>query len=253
MGLFSFFSKRKDEKKEHNIDINLVKTDIHAHFLPGLDDGSPNMEESIKMIEGMISLGYQKLVCTPHVMHGYYQNSSEVILKSHKELVQAVKEKGIDIQLEVSAEYNFDRELLKRLDEDDIISFGNEDYQYLLFELSYFNEPMGLDELIAKIKEKGFIPVLAHPERYPYFSGNREKYGALQAQGVLFQVNLNSLSGLYPGGAKPTVKWLMEQGMVQFVASDAHRVEHVGLLNDALKHVCLHDLVDGGGLMNANV
>ncbi|MFT6717587.1 MAG: protein-tyrosine phosphatase, partial [Saprospiraceae bacterium] len=199
MGLFSFFSKKKDEKREHNIDISVIKTDIHAHFLPALDDGSPNMEESIKMIEGMKALGYQKLICTPHVMHGYYQNSSEVILKSVEDLKEAVAEKGIDIQLEVSAEYNFDRELLKRLDEDDILSFGNDDYRYLLFELSYFNEPMGLNELIVKIKEKGYIPVLAHPERYPYFSETREKYAALQAQGVLFQINLNSLSGLYPG------------------------------------------------------
>jgi protein-tyrosine phosphatase len=253
MGLFSFFSKKKDEKREHNIDISVIKTDIHAHFLPALDDGSPNMEESIKMIEGMKALGYQKLICTPHVMHGYYQNSSEVILKSVEDLKEAVAEKGIDIQLEVSAEYNFDRELLKRLDEDDILSFGNDDYRYLLFELSYFNEPMGLNELIVKIKEKGYIPVLAHPERYPYFSETREKYAALQAQGVLFQINLNSLSGLYPGGAKPTAKWLIEQDMVQFIASDAHRIDHVRMLDDSFKHVCLHELVDAGGLMNRNV
>jgi len=253
MGLFSFFSKKKNEKKAHNIDVSLVKTDIHAHLLPALDDGSPDMEESVKMIEGMKVLGYEKLICTPHVMHGYYQNSSEIILKTFKELKQAVAEKGIDIQLEVSAEYNFDRELLKRLDDDDIISFGNDDYQYLLFELSYFNEPMGLDNLIVKIKEKDYIPVLAHPERYPYFSGSREKYSALQSKGVLFQMNINSLSGLYPGGAKPTAEWLIEQGMVQFIASDAHRTEHVELLNESLKFECLHSLAESGQLMNPQV
>lgn len=253
MGLFSFFSKKKDEKKDHNIDITQIKTDIHAHFLPGLDDGSPSLEESLKMVEGMKALGYEKLVCTPHVMHGYYQNSTESILNAHSMLKQAIAEKGIDIKLEVSAEYNFDKELLKRLDNDDIISFGNEDYQYLLFELSYFNEPMGLTELISKIKEKGYIPVLAHPERYPYFSGTREKYNELQSQGVLFQININSLSGLYPGGAKPTAEWLMGQGMVHFIASDAHRSDHVSMLNDSFKHSSLHALLDSGGLMNANI
>jgi protein-tyrosine phosphatase len=253
MGLFSFFSKRKDEKKEDNIDVSLIKTDIHAHFLPGLDDGSPSMEESIKMIEGMKALGYQKLVCTPHVMHGYYQNSTELILKTHSALQKAIIEKGIDIELEVSAEYNFDSELIKRLDEDDILSFGNDDYQYLLFELSYYNEPMGLDDLVARIQEKGYVPVLAHPERYPYLSESREKYNSLQAKGVLFQININSLSGLYPGGAKLTAEWLMEQGMVQFIASDAHRADHVDLLDQSFKHVSLHNAVESGVLMNSHI
>jgi len=253
MGLFSFFSRKKDEKRDHNIDINVIQTDIHAHFLPGIDDGSPNMEESVKMIEGMKALGYQKLICTPHVMHGYYQNSSEVILAMHDKLKQAVADKGIDIELEVSAEYNFDSELIDRLDNDDIISFGNEDFRYLLFELSYLNEPMGFDELIVKIKAKGFIPVLAHPERYPYYSNKREKYREIQNQGVLFQMNLNSLSGLYPGAAKPTAEWLIEQDMIQFIASDAHRADHVTLLNDSFKHESLHKLVENGGLMNANI
>jgi protein-tyrosine phosphatase len=253
MGLFSFFSKKKDEKREDNIDITLIQTDIHAHILPGIDDGSPDMEASIKMVEGMKALGYQKLICTPHVMNGYYQNSSEVILATHQKLKQAVADRGIDIELEVSAEYNFDSELIERLNNDDIISFGNSDYQYLLFELSYLNEPMGFDELVVKIKEKGFVPVLAHPERYPYFSSNREKYREMQAQGVLFQININSLSSLYPGAAKPTAEWLIEQGMVQFIASDAHRADHVTLLNDSFKHESLHKLVEGGGLMNGSI
>lgn len=253
MGLFSFFSRKKNEKKDHNINISLVKTDIHAHLLPALDDGSPDLETSLKMIAGMKALGYEKLVCTPHVMHGYYQNSSEDILTAFQELQQAVKKAAIAVELEVAAEYNFDKELLTRLEENDILSFGNNDYRYLLFELSYFNEPMGLSDLIDTIKKKGYVPVLAHPERYPYFSENRDKYHDLQAKGVLFQMNINSLSGLYSPRAKAAAQWLISQEMVQFIASDAHRLEHVELLDDSFKELSLHNLVDNGGLMNRNI
>ncbi len=253
MGVFSFFSKRKKEMEDYHIDLSKIKTDIHAHFLPGIDDGSPSMEESVRMIQGMKSLGYEKVISTPHVMQGYYQNSTKSIIEAHEQLKSVVANEGIEIELEVAAEYNFDGELLHRLKEDDILSFGNNKFRYLLFELSYYNEPMGLIDLVKKIKGKGYIPVLAHPERYPYFSVNKDRYHDLQAQGVMFQLNLNSLRGLYSVGAKLSAEWLIEQRMVQFLASDAHRASHVEMLDDSLKYVCLHDLLKEGSLMNAEV
>lgn len=253
MGLFSFFSKNKEQVRPNNIDLNVIKTDVHAHLIPGIDDGSQSMEESIAMIKALKALGYEKLVCTPHVMHGHFQNSTEVILDGVKALREALAAEGIEIQLEAAAEYNFDQELMERLDKNDILSFGNEDYRYLLFELSYFNEPMGLNELIAKIKAKGFIPVMAHPERYPYYASAREKYQELANNGVLLQLNLNSLSGLYPGSAKPTAEWLLEQELVHFIGTDAHRIDHVEKLNEAFKKEVLHSFVEKGNLMNQYV
>jgi protein-tyrosine phosphatase len=253
MGLLSFFSNRKKEKEDYHIDLSQIKTDIHAHFLPGIDDGSPSMEESVRMIQAMKALGYEKVISTPHVMQGYYQNSTKIIREAHEQLKSVIAKERIQIELEVAAEYNFDNELLHRLKEDDILSFGNNKFRYLLFELSYYNEPMGLIDLVKKIKEKGYIPVLAHPERYPYFSANKDQYRDLQTQGVMFQLNLNSLNGLYSLGAKASAEWLIEQRMVQFIASDAHRASHVEMLDDALKYTCLHDLLKEVPLMNAEV
>lgn len=253
MGIFSFFSKKKDILNDENINLNFVQSDVHGHLLPELDDGSQSMEESIAMIKALQQLGYKKLTCTPHVMNGHYQNTTREIKDAHLALTTELNKQGIHIELNVAAEYNFDSELIKRLDENDILSFGNDDYQYLLFELSYFNEPMGLDEIIAKIKSKGYIPVLAHPERYPYFSRNRKMYTELQQKGVVFQMNINSLSGLYPGDAKVTAEWLMENDMIQFIGTDIHRIDHVEYLEKAFKFQSLHDYVNHGRLMNQSL
>ncbi len=252
MGLFSFF-KKKDKKEENGIDLSHIKCDIHAHLLPGIDDGSQNMEDSIAMIIRLKELGYQKLLCTPHVMDGYYQNETKDIVALYETLKNELKARNVDIQIDVAAEYNFDKEFLKRIESDDLLTFGNDDYQYLLFELSYFNEPMGISDVVTKIKEKGYIPVLAHPERYPYFAETTSKYKVLKDQGVLFQLNINSLNGLYPGTAKITAKWLIEQEMINFIGTDAHRIEHVNLLDDTFKFTDLHTLVNSGQLMNPYV
>lgn len=253
MGLFSFFSKKKETKRAYNIDLNQVQIDMHAHLLPGIDDGSQNMEQSVNMIEGLRDLGYKKLICTPHVMYGHFQNSTSTILETLGKLKEELKRKNIDIQIEASAEYNVDQELMERLDNNDILSFGNEDYRYLLFELSYYNEPVGLNEVIAKIKEKGYIPVLAHPERYPYFAQKTGKYQELANNGVLLQINLNSLSGLYPGTAKMAAEWLLDNELVHFIGTDAHREDHVKLLNEAFKSEKLHSFLEKGNLMNQHL
>lgn len=250
MGLFSFFKKNKAVKFEHPIPILQVGTDIHAHFLPGLDDGAATMENSVEMIREMVNLGYTKLICTPHVMFGHFQNSTATILSGLESLKKRVAEENIKVEIAASAEYNFDQEFIRRIDQDDLLTFGNENYRFLLFELSYFNEPMGIAEVIGKIKEKGIAPILAHPERYPYFAEQKHKYQQLKDLGVLFQININSLSGLYPGGAAATAAWLIDQEMVEFIGSDAHRIDHVHLLKESFRWEKLHQLVNSGKLMN---
>lgn len=253
MGLFSFFKKKKHTKRDFGVDVSNIKVDIHAHYLPGIDDGSASMEESLEMLRRMKAHGFSKVICTPHVMAEHFTNSTEVIKSGQKALQEASRAAGIDIEIGASAEYNFDRELLKRLEENDILSFKGGDYEYLLFELSYFNEPMGLEDLIFKIKQAGYVPVLAHPERYPYYGGNLEQYKRLKALGVLFQLNINSLAGLYSSGARQVAAWLIDNEMIEFVGSDAHKTEHCDLLKDAFMEEKMHQLVESGKLMNLYV
>lgn len=250
MGIFSFFKKDKPVQLDQIVSVKQIGTDIHAHYLPGIDDGSSSIKESLEMIRKMEELGFERLICTPHVMHGHFQNSTTTILESLSELKAAVEKAGINVELQAAAEYNFDQELMKRLEENDLLTFGYDGYRFLLFELSYFNEPIGLDHFLSQLKAKGILPILAHPERYPYFAQERDKYKALKAQGVLFQINLNSLSGLYSGGATAAASWLIDQELVEFVGSDAHRPDHVDLLKESLRWEKIHKLVFSGKLLN---
>lgn len=253
MAWFSFFKKKSPELLNERINLKLIGSDMHSHLLPGIDDGSKTMEESIEMILALKELGYQKLICTPHVMYGYYHNTTEKILSVFEQLKQELILRKIDIDLGVSAEYNFDEELLARLEKKDLLTFGNSSYQYLLFECSYFNEPVGLDALIIEIFAKGYLPVLAHPERYPYFASNPQVYADLKSKGVLFQLNINSLTGMYSKGVQQTATWLVEQDYIDFIGTDVHKIEHIHQLHHSFKHPLIHELATSGRLMNTGI
>lgn len=214
-----------------------IGVDMHSHILPGIDDGSESLEESLELVRGMQALGYRKLIMTPHIMSDFYKNTPEIIRGKLQELRQAVEEASIDMELGCAAEYYLDEGLMQKLDNDEeLLTFGD---NYLLFETSFLNEPLNLRETIFRMRSKGYKPVLAHPERYTYFYGKYEELVALRELGVLFQPNLNSLTGYYSAGAKEVAERLVEQGLVDFVGSDAHSMKHVNQLQRVLstKHI----------------
>src|ERR1051325_5733857 len=97
-----FFKKRN--KDSGHLDYSVLGVDMHSHLLPGIDDGSPNIESSIRLIRGMKELGYKKLITTPHIMWDMYQNTNEIILGKLEEVRKKLKEENIDIELEAAAE-----------------------------------------------------------------------------------------------------------------------------------------------------
>src|SRR5690606_8579722 len=126
--------------------------------------------------------------------------------------------------IEAAAEYYLDEVLMKRLQEDDpLLTFGN---QYLLFETNFMTEPLTLKEFIFLATTKGYRPVLAHPERYMYLQSKFEKAEDLIDRGVMFQLNLASLSGYYSKPAQTTAQKLIDKGFVHFIGSDCHNLQH---------------------------
>lgn len=247
--LSSFFKKKKSQQELKPIDVSsLIQADMHSHILPGIDDGSKSIEESINIINGLIDLGYSQLLCTPHVMHDFYRNSTETIEYGLNNIKEELLKRSINIKIEASAEYYFDEELLKRVSERDIITFGKE--KYILFEFSYFNEHQGIFEGVTDMIQAGYTPVLAHPERYPYYVMNLSKYDKLKGMGVKFQLNLLSFSGYYGDSAIHGVNYLIDKGYVDFIGTDIHRESQFENLNKALKSQRLHELVNSGALLN---
>lgn len=210
-----------------------LRTDMHSHLLPGLDDGAETVEHSVELLRALQTLGYRKLIMTPHIMGDFYKNTPEGIRSALAAMQGAATEAGLtDVELHCAAEYYLDEWFGKRLDRgDEMLTFGG-DKRYLLFETSYINEPFNLSETIFRLQSMGYKPVLAHPERYTYFYGRFDDLKKVRDNGVLLQLNLNSLAGYYSSGAKRMAEKLIDARMVDMVGTDAHNIKHTDTLRE---------------------
>jgi len=204
--------------------------DIHSHLLPGLDDGVQSLEEAGAIISRFQKLGYKKLITTPHVMSDFFRNSNEIILSKLDELRAWLLSQQIDIELEAAAEYYLDEELVKKIENNiPLLTFGN---KYLLFETNFMTEPMNMKEFIFLATTKGYKPVLAHPERYLYLQSNFSKAEDLLNRGILFQLNISSISGHYSKAAQTIAQKLIDKGWFHLLGSDCHNLQHIQLLEE---------------------
>ncbi|MBC7451172.1 MAG: capsular biosynthesis protein [Cytophagales bacterium] len=211
---------------------DFLKVDMHSHLLPGIDDGSKTMEESIELIRTFSELGYRKLITTPHIMGDFFKNSKENILPLLEEVRAQIKLHNIPIELEAAAEYYLDEWFIEKLEKNEpLLTFGD---NYVLFETSYINESTQLHQTIFLMRSAGYIPVLAHPERYVYLYDSFDEFKKIFEMDVLFQLNLNSLSGYYSKSAKIFSEKLIDQNMVHFVGSDCHGKRHLEALKRAM-------------------
>jgi len=225
--IFPFFKKRKEKKRGP-----LLKVDLHSHFIPGIDDGAKSMEESLSLLKGMEALGYEKVITTPHIMVDVYRNTPKIIKEGLVSLREAAKAEGIQIEIEAAAEYYLDEGFYDHLHSDEVMSINN---KYLLFETSYASKPLQLEEMIFEISAAGYVPLMAHPERYRYVRDPLKEYSRFKELGVLFQLDLNSLGGYYGKDAKKKAEILSEKGMVDFLGSDVHHLKQIRFLDDVFK------------------
>lgn len=190
-------------------------TDYHSHLLPGVDDGVQTAEESLEILRQYEQLGIREVWFTPHIMEDIPNTTAG--LRSRFEQFQ--KNYTGNIRLHLAAEYMLDNLFKERLAHRDLLPLGTEG-NHLLVETSYFNPPMDLYGMLEKIKSAGFIPVLAHPERYTYMS--KKDYQRLKQTGVMFQSNLPSLVGGYGNPVQKKVERLHTQNMINLYGTDTH-------------------------------
>lgn len=220
--MFSIF-----KKKDYLIDHLQGITDIHNHILPGIDDGAANVQESLDLLLHFHKLGINRFIATPHIMNDYYPNTSLSIDRAFKELETGKKtiEKLKDIKIKFAAEYMMDQHFLELVESEKLLTLqGN----FVLVEISYFQAPINLNEILFKLQTMGYKPVLAHPERYVFYhSKDLRKYEELKNRGCLFQLNALSLSPHYGTKIKKAAYQLLEAGMINFIGSDTHREQHL--------------------------
>jgi protein-tyrosine phosphatase len=238
-----FSTKPKEPDYPEVTDYSSVITDIHSHLIPGIDDGVKTIEESLDMIRAFSNLGYKKLITTPHIMSDYFKNTNEIIIEGLETVRAAVKKEGINIIIDAAAEYYLDENFMQKVKEEKVLHIGD---KFLLFEISYINVPDNLTSVIFEIIVHGYTPLLAHPERYNFWYGKHEEYKNLKESGVLFQLNINSLTGYYGVPARKTAEWLIDENMVDFIGSDLHGPRHMDGLHRVMNEKYFRKLMAQG-------
>lgn len=208
------------------------KTDIHCHIVPGVDDGSPDAATSVELLERMRRLGIERVIASPHVTQLTFENSPDTIARAMTDLRSAMADKGLNMPVSNSAEYRIDELFNTQLEQGILMPLPD---NYLLIENSFIQEPWNLDQLLFDLQVKGYKPILAHPERYPYYYNKRQRYKALHEAGARFQINVLSLAGAYGKAEKQVAEYLIEKGMVDFCGTDLHRHRHIDAIETYLR------------------
>lgn len=213
-----------------------LQVDLHSHLIPGIDDGVQTMEESLHFIRQLKGLGFSKIITTPHIMPGYYNNTPQIIKLGLDAVRAEVEAWKLDVELEAAAEYYYDDYLFAELNNQPLV-FGD---NYLLFELPAFNMPPRVKDFIFEANTLKIKPMLAHVERYLYMHDDYLKhYEELYNMELFMQVNIGSLVGAYGEQVQKIAFKLIEHGFIDFLGSDLHGDKHLHMLEVALrdKHV----------------
>lgn len=229
------------------LDIAILQTDMHSHLIPGIDDGSKTIDDTLIMLEKFKALGYKKVITTPHVMSDFYQNTPEIILGGLADVRAEIAKRGLDIEIEAAAEYYLDFNVNELIQDKKLLTFGK---NHVLFELSFTQEQAGVNETIFNMITEGYKPILAHVERYPFYYNNWERINEYRDRGVLLQLNINSLSGQYGPAVKRMAEQLIDRDWIDVIGSDCHHIGHLEMIDSLRNNPYLHKIAQKNDLLN---
>jgi protein-tyrosine phosphatase len=240
--MFSIFKKKYPSIP---VNLSLLKTDMHSHLLPGIDDGSPDLATSLELKKGLEELGIQQFIATPHIMWDLYKNTPGTIAGALGQLQEEPAQQNIRAAAEYFMDDHFD-ELLEN-NEPLLTISGNK----VLVEFSFVSAPLNLKEKLFNLQIKGYHPVIAHPERYLFFAASKGVYDEFKTLGCLFQVNLLSLTGYYGKAAHDLAHYLISKKYIDFLGTDLHHARHLESLRSGRNTMpLLLQLADSGLLQN---
>ena len=215
--------------------------DLHCHILPGVDDGSKNIEQSVKIAINAKQAGFETICCTPHYLEPDYTSSRKENLKILNELRYELQKQNININLVLGNEVYINENASKLLDDEIISTIGNTNY--ILMELPLFQEIKYVNQIFGRVQDKGLKIILAHPERYRYVQENPNILINYIESGLILQGNYASIIGKYGDEAKKTIKKILRAKMIHLLASDVHRENSIYNKMDIIKEK-INDIVD---------
>jgi protein-tyrosine phosphatase len=240
--MFLFNSKRN----KHS-DFTAVGIDMHSHLVPGVDDGAKDVEDSLKLINGLKELGFKHLHTTPHTLQDIHPNDS-ASLKQGFSLLEGKLPEGMSMN--ISSEYYLDEQFQQQVNTGAVLPLpGNR----LLIEFSQIARPHDLEERIFDLGIKGYQVILAHPERYLFFHKQFGYFNRLKEMGVELQVNALSLTDHYGKHIKLIAEKLIEKDMIDFIGTDIHHVKHLDTLKQVPTSKYFKRLIESGLLKNESL
>ncbi|WP_316819927.1 tyrosine-protein phosphatase [Pedobacter gandavensis] len=238
--MFSFFNK-----KTHIDHMEWLGVDMHAHWLPAIDDGAKDMDSAINFMKSLQELGFKKLLATPHIFAGLYPNDQRIISNTLESTRKALSDASLQIEVGAAAEHmvNEDFEITN-----DLVCLPN---KHILIEMSYASEVLNIEQVIFNLQVKGYVVILAHPERYSFYQDRHQRFHRFKEMGVLFQLNLLSLSGYYGKEVKRLAEYLLQKKYYDLAGTDLHHDKHLnaltteirsGRLFSKLENVCFRNM-----------
>ena len=218
--------------------------DFHTHILPNIDDGSTSMDETINLILEAKQVGFTGMISTSHYIQGYYEinevERKKMLLEIEKRVTELTKGKnGTDPKLPrakmeptpncpnlyLASEIYITTEIIKLINDKRASTINNT--KYVLFELPMNSKPLFVRDVVYRLIEEGYRPIIAHPERYNYVQENIDYVEELASMGTLFQSNYGSIIGVYGNGAKKAIKQLLKRNLVHFLGTDVHTTNQI--------------------------
>ena len=199
--------------------------DVHCHLLPGVDDGSKDINMSVDMAKQAAKENIDAIIVTPHNKTAQCVTTPDEIRKRVAELQCILTDEGIDIRLYPGNELFYDCTLPERLSRGEALCLA--DSEYCLVEFHPLDDFNYISNGLQSLMDQGFSPVLAHCERYACLVNNNVKVEMLARQGTLFQVNAASVPKCYLQRIPAFVNWLIKKDLVSFIATDAHRSDGI--------------------------
>lgn len=194
--------------------------DLHCHILPGIDDGSRNLETSLEMARTAVDDGITLTACTPHIYPGLYMNDTAGITEARDALQRALDDKGIPLKLTIGADVHLVPGLLDGLRAGRVPCLHHT--RYLLLEPSHHVAPPHFQDSVFALVAAGYVPVITHPERLTWVEHSYPVFAELVRQGAWMQITAGSLTGVFGSRAKYWGERFLDDGLTHIIATDAH-------------------------------
>lgn len=198
--------------------------DLHCHILPGVDDGSPDIETSLRLAKVAVEQGITHMLLTPHDMDGEYLNHKSDVIEKTKAFQTALDQNQISLSVYPGQEVHITGELLQAINRDDIL-FADEGNRYLILELPHNEVPEYTNKMLFSLQSRGITPVLVHPERNQGFIQNPKQLYEFVNQGCLTQLTASSYVGVFGEHVQQFTEQIVDAGLGFVFASDAHNLK----------------------------